>query len=310
VIGWAQLRDAARAAPARPDLDRVAATLSGRRWKLGDVGRRVSWPSADLLRAALAAARQRLNDDNLARLTDVMERPIRAYVLRAEDGSERYALLGSWEGRKLGWAEVIIRRDQLEGDAIELSFINLPPDAPALSDELNTLYSLVDPRHRPRTDPSRRKLDRALWVGGSVGEAGDENWQHAISALFASRGLDVEIFVRPGDARLDHALRVVERFRGAMTVIWSPRAGDRERRRRLEEATKGAPVVLYENDLDLALVEAANCSARWNGRWFGNNIPPEPTRILSVPSAMWPIRTSGAVLATPPIAWCSATQKR
>jgi hypothetical protein len=28
-----------------------------------------------------------------------------------------------------------------------------------------------------------------------VGEAGNEDWEHEIAALFASRGLDVEIFI-------------------------------------------------------------------------------------------------------------------
>lgn len=258
MIGWAQLREAARAAPSRPDLNRVAANLSRRRLQLGDVGRRASWPSAPNVLAGLMAAQQRLDEADFAHLADVMQQPHRSYVLRAGEGEERYALLGSWEGPRVGWTEVTMSGVVQGGEDLRVRFTDLPPDAPGLADELNALYSLsVDPKHRPRTDPCRRTLDRALWVGGSAGETGDEEWEHKICGLFASRGLDVEIFARPGDASLDRALRVVEGFRGAMTVVWRSSAGDAERRARLVDAAKRTPVILDEHDFSMALVEAA-----------------------------------------------------
>ena len=42
-----------------------------------------------------------------------------------------------------------------------------------------------------------------------------------------------------------------------------------------------------------------NCSAITSGAWFGSMTPPEPTRIVFVPPAMWPITTDVAALAMP-----------
>ena len=40
-----------------------------------------------------------------------------------------------------------------------------------------------------------------------------------------------------------------------------------------------------------------NCSAMTMGEWFGSMMPPEPTRIVCVPAARWPITTAVAALA-------------
>ncbi len=53
-----------------------------------------------------------------------------------------------------------------------------------------------------------------------------------------------------------------------------------------------------------------NCSAITSGEWFGSMMPPEPTRIVAVPAATWPMTTAVAALAMPVMLWCSASQKR
>jgi len=257
VIGWAQLRGAARPTPLARGVAEIASTLSRRRWKLGDVGRRAEWPAVDEITAALGCARNRMSQHEYAQLTDVMCTPLRAYVLTTAQDEERYALLGSWEGPNVAWADVAMRPLAPAGQRLELQIRALATDAPGLADQLNALFSDIDPKHAPRTDPSRRTLDRALWIGGSVGEATDEHWEHAVAALLASRGLDAEIFSRPGDCTLDAALRRVERFRGAMTMVWVPHAGDGDRRNRLIAVSKGTPVLLSEPDFEVALTEAA-----------------------------------------------------
>ncbi|MGH2839955.1 MAG: hypothetical protein ACRDKY_03920, partial [Solirubrobacteraceae bacterium] len=232
-------------------------TLSRRRWKIGDVGRRASWPTAAEIAAALNNAQDRLSAEQFAQLTDLMYLPVRGYVLTASDTEERYALVGSWEGPELAYAQVTMRPLAAVGQRLQLEICPLATDAPGLADQLHALFSEIDPKHAPRTDPSRRSLDRALWIGGSAGETGHDNWEHAVAALLASRGLDVEIFSRPGDATLDAALRRVESFRGAMKLVWEPRAGDAYRRRRLIAAANGNAVVLSEHSFDLVLTEAA-----------------------------------------------------
>lgn len=258
MIGWAQLREAARAAPQDPDIDQITKKVAARRLQLGDVGRRATWPAGAEVRAALTRAKDAHDQADFARLADLIQQPHRALVLRAEEGEERYALLGSWTGPEIGWVAVRIRPNEAAADrTLDLSFAALPSDAPGLADELQALYSSIDPRHRPKKDFERRTLDRALWIGGSAGEAEDEHWEHRIAALLGSRGLDMEVFARPGDATLDRALRQVEGFRGPVTIIWSPRAGDSERRARLAAAATQTSIVLEEPDFELALVEAA-----------------------------------------------------
>jgi hypothetical protein len=53
-----------------------------------------------------------------------------------------------------------------------------------------------------------------------------------------------------------------------------------------------------------------NCSAITMGAWLGSMMPPAPTRMLLVPSAMWQMTTEVAELAMLGMLWCSATQKR
>jgi hypothetical protein len=45
-----------------------------------------------------------------------------------------------------------------------------------------------------------------------------------------------------------------------------------------------------------------------SGAWLGSITPPEPTRMVFVPPAMWQTSTAVAELATPSMLWCSATQ--
>ncbi|CFW10673.1 Uncharacterised protein [Bordetella pertussis] len=47
-----------------------------------------------------------------------------------------------------------------------------------------------------------------------------------------------------------------------------------------------------------------------SGAWLGSITPPEPTRSVVVCAATWPISTAVALLATPVMLWCSASQKR
>jgi hypothetical protein len=42
-----------------------------------------------------------------------------------------------------------------------------------------------------------------------------------------------------------------------------------------------------------------NCSATCSGAWFGNMMPPDPTRIVVVAPATCPISTAVAALAIP-----------
>ncbi len=51
-----------------------------------------------------------------------------------------------------------------------------------------------------------------------------------------------------------------------------------------------------------------NCSAMTSGEWLGSITPPAPTRMRSVPLAMWPTTTAVAALAMPTMLWCSASQ--
>ena len=57
-----------------------------------------------------------------------------------------------------------------------------------------------------------------------------------------------------------------------------------------------------------SVARVPNCSAMTSGAWFGSITPPEPTRIVVVPAATWPISTAVAELATPSMLWCSASQ--
>ncbi|MNY63269.1 hypothetical protein D3C86_2002020 [compost metagenome] len=49
-------------------------------------------------------------------------------------------------------------------------------------------------------------------------------------------------------------------------------------------------------------------SATISGAWLGSMTPPEPTRIVEVPAATWPMTTAVAALAIPGMLWCSASQ--
>ena len=51
-------------------------------------------------------------------------------------------------------------------------------------------------------------------------------------------------------------------------------------------------------------------SATRSGAWLGSMTPPDPTRMLSVAPAMWPISTVVAEEAMLRALWCSAIQKR
>ena len=57
-----------------------------------------------------------------------------------------------------------------------------------------------------------------------------------------------------------------------------------------------------------SVARVPNCSAMTSGAWLGSMTPPEPTRIVCVPPATWPISTAVAALATPAMLWCSASQ--
>ena len=57
-----------------------------------------------------------------------------------------------------------------------------------------------------------------------------------------------------------------------------------------------------------SVARVPNCSATTSGAWLGSITPPEPTRMVFVPPAMWPTSTAVAELATPSMLWCSATQ--
>ncbi len=183
--------------------------------------------------------------------------PRRTYVLTAETSEERLALLGSWEDAHLAWAEVILRPQAAGGQRMQLALTALPADAPSLADDLFSLYCQVAPDHRPKSDPDRRSLDRALWIGGSASEARDDLWEHQLAALFASRGLNVDVMRRPGDSPLPQALKRVEAFRGVRVFIWVPCTGGEERRDRLVAAAKDPLEIVGERDWEFALTEAA-----------------------------------------------------
>lgn len=51
-----------------------------------------------------------------------------------------------------------------------------------------------------------------------------------------------------------------------------------------------------------------NASATISGAWLGSITPPEPTRMVEVPAATWPMTTAVAALAIPGMLWCSASQ--
>ncbi len=51
-------------------------------------------------------------------------------------------------------------------------------------------------------------------------------------------------------------------------------------------------------------------SATASGAWLGSMMPPLPTRIVDVAAATAAIITIGALLATLPMLWCSASQYR
>ena len=59
-----------------------------------------------------------------------------------------------------------------------------------------------------------------------------------------------------------------------------------------------------------SVARVPNCSAITSGEWFGSITPPAPSRIDSVWSAMWPIRTAVAEEAIEAMLWCSAYQTR
>lgn len=256
MIGWAQLRQIARPIPAAPDTDAIAAKLGDRRLRLGDVGRSADWPSAPVLAAAFNDAAMRYQGDELALLADAVDQPARAYVLRASGDESRYALLGSWEGPKLAWVEVTIT-DTGGQQHVRLALTPLPPDAPGLADELFALYRRIDPARRPGRDPGRGRRDRALWVGGSLGEALDSDWEHHLAALLASRGLDVDVETRPMDAQVQQFIKRVEKFNGRVVMSWVPYAGGQDRDGRLDQLIGRAPLRVYDDDWETALIEAA-----------------------------------------------------
>jgi hypothetical protein len=45
-----------------------------------------------------------------------------------------------------------------------------------------------------------------------------------------------------------------------------------------------------------------------NGAWLGNITPPDPRRIVEVPSPAYASATAVAALAMPAMLWCSASQ--
>ena len=53
-----------------------------------------------------------------------------------------------------------------------------------------------------------------------------------------------------------------------------------------------------------------NCSAIVSGAWFGNMMPPAPSRMVSVCAATWAMSTLVAEDATEAMLWCSAYQTR
>ncbi len=57
-----------------------------------------------------------------------------------------------------------------------------------------------------------------------------------------------------------------------------------------------------------SVASVPNCSAMVSGAWLGSMMPPEPTRIVEVAPAIWPISTAVAEEAMPSMLWCSATQ--
>ena len=51
-----------------------------------------------------------------------------------------------------------------------------------------------------------------------------------------------------------------------------------------------------------------NCSTMASGVWCPVCTAADPTRIVEVAAATWPISSAGAELATPGVKWCSASQ--
>ncbi len=256
MIGWSTLRGAARPLPSRhPTPEGLIKALANKRLALGQVGRRFQWPREHSALAPIGALHAELSDTDAltARLlADLLLNPLRSYVLSAAPLSQRYALIGAWEDDHLMWASITVHPEK----PIHVELQPLPVDAPALADALQGIYDLIDLAHAPKSDPSRVSLDRALWIGGSDGESADPSWRLRIKAAFASRGLDVEIFERPGDGRLDSAVARIQRFNGRIRFIWEPRAGDQDRRRALKGAVQSPIEVLNEPDFEHALLQA------------------------------------------------------
>ena len=48
-----------------------------------------------------------------------------------------------------------------------------------------------------------------------------------------------------------------------------------------------------------SVARVPKASATISGAWFGSMMPPDPTRILFVAAATWPMRTAVAALAMP-----------